>query len=140
MNISVSYSELETLIRQKTGKAIHLAYAGPCKLSVGYTMSVGIPIIGEIARHFVLDVALKSYYGAKCRLELAADGIAGFALDHLKGVILGKLPTGLVESFNGREVVVNLSSLPKVKEILHTVDINSVDVNSSGLQIVVSMK
>lgn len=140
MILSASYTELESLIRQKTGKAISLAYAGPRKLSVGYTMSVNIPIIGKAERHFDLDVVLKNLSGTKCTLDFEAQGIAGFALDHLKGFILGKLPDGLVESFSGREAVVNLASIPKIKKLLLSVDIHAVEIDPSGLKLDLYMR
>ena len=87
MKILITYNELQTLIRKKTGKTVCFRKAeGENTVAVTYTVAVDMPFIGKISKgvdveimfNGITDMVLDVTYSLSMGLELMAKGIKTF--------------------------------------------------------------
>ena len=118
MILSASYEEITRLVREKSGQQIGLQYKDADTLTLSYEASIPIPIISKPLTH-----------------KVSAD-----VTDMASQKLLEKLPAGLVESFSGGRIVLNLDAVPQLKALFARLQVNSLTFYGSSLSLDASLK
>ena len=79
------------------------------------------------------DVRLAELSFPRVTLQLDAGGAGNMALDMASGMLLKRLPEGLVEDFSGGQAVLNLGALEPVKALSEKLQINSLLFREEGM-------
>ena len=79
------------------------------------------------------DVRLAELAFPRVTLQLDAGGAGNMALDMASGMLLKRLPEGLVEDFSGGQAVLNLGALEPVKALSEKLQINSLLFREEGM-------
>ena len=120
MKLQISYSELESIIRKKTGQSVEIGYVNPQTITlrkeikvlfVQKTVSVNVEVV-EIAG---TDLVLR--YDAGLGLEMAAKGVMIYFKEALDN---------LVEERGQNALVVHLDQIEKVKGALSAVNLQTI--------------
>ena len=137
MLLQVSYDEISNIISKKLGYDVLIAYKDKNKVTVSITMPATIPLIGNM--NFSADVELLSVRNSSIVVDIDT-GVKAFILNMIKSFLLSKMPTGLVESFDGQRLHLNLSALPQSKAFCENFDLNNVRFEREALFLDASMK
>ena len=139
MVIQISFEEINSLIR-KTGKPLGISYKDTNTFTVTYLATVNLPMLGEKTKSFSVDVRIVSVSSPRIYLSLDTRAMATFALDKAKSYILSKTPQGLIERFDGRDIILNLAALPQARSVLDMADVNNLIAAQGMLYIEASLK
>lgn len=140
MILQASYNEINDIIRQKSGQDVQIAYKGADSLNVSFTASVKVPILGQVAKTFSAVLHLLSIDGTRITAEIDTGSLGATILNHLKSVLLAKVPDGLVENFDGKRIVLNLSAIPQTKAVFDNLDVNKLTISENAVYVDASMK
>ena len=86
------------------------------------------------------DVTVVELALPRAVLQLDAGRAGNFALDMASQKLLEKLPAGLVESFSGGRIVLNLDAVPQLKALFARLQVNSLTFYGSSLSLDASLK
>ena len=132
MQIAIPFSELSDLIRKETGQSIGLAYKSADEVSVNYTASIKVPLIGPVNKDIQAGLKLLEVSNEKVVFQLDAGKMNG-VLDILSSFLLGKLPTGLVESFSDGIASLRLSAIPQLSPVLDRLEIDGISLDQDRI-------
>ena len=134
MTLSATYDEISRLLREKSGQQIGFRYKDADTLTVSFEASIPIPLLNRPLTHTVsADVRLAELAFPRVTLQLEAGGAGNMALDMASGMLLKRLPEGLVEDFSGGQAVLNLGALEPVKALTEKLQINSLLFREEGM-------
>ena len=134
MILSVSYDEISSLVREKSGQNIGIQYKSADTLTLTYEASISLPVINRPLTHTVAaDVQLVELALPRVVLQLDAGRAGNMALDMASQKLLAKLPAGLVESFSGGRAVLNLDAAPRLRPLFERLKVNGISFYSTSL-------
>ena len=134
MTLSATYDEISRLLREKSGQQIGFRYKDTDTLTVSFEASIPIPLLNRPLTHTVsADVRLAELAFPRVTLQLDAGGAGNMALDMASGMLLKRLPEGLVEDFSGGQAVLNLGALEPVKALSEKLQINRLLFREEGM-------
>ena len=131
MNISIPYPEIQDIIRAKKGIELNISYIEHNVLGVGIRM----PIVGLVT----LNVKYLDFDGHHIRLQL---------VNNVLNMIVVKL-VGMVNKLIGKDILykegndilkVSLDQFPKVINALQKVDVQSIEFNSTSVDVCFFLK
>ena len=122
MRLQASFEELNNLICQKTPvKGLSLSYCATDTLTVSFV----VHILGLLSPTVSAKVKICSIEGTRVVAEVDAGSMGGWILDKTKKLLMDKTPEGLIESFENRQVVLNLGAIPELKAFFDGFAVNS---------------
>ena len=137
MILQATYDELNAIIRQKSSvKNLSLSYRSHDTATVSMILNV----FGLISQPVSADVKLISVEGSRVTVEIDAGGLGNFVLDKARKPLLEKAPAGLVESFDGKQAVLNLETVPELKTLFDTILINGISFSEDALCLDATLK
>lgn len=69
MKVFISYLEIQDIVFSKTGKNIVLSFNDDRTVTVEYTLSVRIPIFGQIEKDIKVNITIEEIQGMDIKLE-----------------------------------------------------------------------
>ena len=137
MQLQVSFDELNSLISQKTPvKGLNLSYFAPDTATVSFV----VHILGLLSPTVSARVTVVSIEGSRVTAEVDAGSMGGWILDKAKKPLAEKVPEGLIESFEGKRIVLNLSAIPDLKTVFESLAVNGLSFTEDAVCIDASMK
>lgn len=135
MNISIPFTELNTLIQQKTKKPVALSFVSYDTINVTYPLNLFLKTVNIAAKVQILDVN-----GAHIRARVDMGSAGNLVLQGGFGLLGNMLPEGLVESFADGIAEINLAKIPKLEKTLEMVEVKGVAAAPEVLNLEVGMK
>ena len=120
MKLQISYSELESIIRKKTGQSVEIGYVNPQTITIRKGIKVlfvqkAVSVNVEVVEIAGTDLVLR--YDAGLGLEMAAKGVMIYFKEALGN---------LVEERDQNALVVHLDQIEKVKGALSAVNLQTI--------------
>lgn len=144
MILQASYNEINGFIRKKSGHYVHISYKDIDTLKITVTASDRGDLTGLLSKilekTFSADLHLIGIHGSTMTVDVDAGRLGSLVLNHAKSFLLSSAPKGLVESFDGRRAVLNLTAIPQAKAILDNLIINNLTVAENAVYVVAAMK
>lgn len=131
MNISIPYPEIQDIIRAKKGIELNISSIEHNVLGIG----IRLPIVGPVT----LNVKYLDFDGHHIRLQL---------VNNVLNMIVVKL-VGMVNKLIGKDILykdgsdilkVSLDQFPKVINALQKVDVQSIEFNSTSVDVCFFLK
>src|SRR5574344_1738197 len=140
MKVELSFSELQEMVENKTGKKVLFSQVDGSTLNVAYPMSVHIPIIGNVTK--TVSMKLNINMVSNTHLAVACDG------DQAVNVMLmGALKFieddpkfKFVEIKENHRLILHLEQLEPLKDVFSKVDIQAIEVIEYGFNVTCKLK
>ena len=133
MNIILDYQEIQSLVRQKTGREIALSAINERTVKAEAKVNVKVPFLGEIEKSIGVNVSVEKIEGNDIWLKydggLGTDMIIGGLLTFLSSTPAMKM----VEKTQGNGIVVHLYEVEKAREVLNYVELKSFQFCDNGI-------
>ena len=132
MQVSIPFTELSDLIRRETGQPIVFAYKSDNEVFVNYAASIKLPLFGAVNKDVYAGVKLLEVSNDKVLVQLDV-GVLNGVVDLFSSFVLGKLPSGLVESFTDGIATLRLSAIPQLRPVLDRLEFVGVSMDPNQI-------
>ena len=133
MNVTVLFSELQSLVRQKTEREIVLSAVDGRTVRV--EAKVKVPLLGEMEKNIGVNVSVEQIEGNDIRLKY--DG--GLGTDMIIGGLLTFLSSSpamkMVEKTPGNGIVVHLNEVEEARKVLDIVKLSNIVFQENGVAV-----
>lgn len=135
MNIILDYQELQSLVRQKTGREIALSAINERTVKAEAKVSVKVPFLGEIEKSIGVNVSVEKIEGNDVHLQY--EGVMG--TDMIIGGLLTFLSSSpalkLMGKTQGNGIVVHLDEVEEARKVLDLVELTGIAFNDNAVDI-----
>ena len=135
MNIILDYQEIQSLVRQKTGREIALSAINERTVKAEAKVSVKVPFLGEIEKSIGVDVSVEKIEGNDVHLQY--DG--GMGTDMIIGGLLTFLSSSpalkLMGKTQGNGIVVHLDEVEEARKVLDLVELTGIMFQEKGVTV-----
>lgn len=135
MLLSFPYNEINEILQKRSDAPVALGFSAPGTLKITYTANASIPFLGSVSKGLSIDIKFLGINDNRASVELMAGAIPGFLLAQARSIIESKLPSGMLEEFDGHIAVFNLNASPQIAGILQRFDLRGVDINEGCISL-----
>lgn len=137
MQLQATFDELNNIISEKTPvKGLSLSYFSPDTATVSFVVN----ILGLLSPSVSAKVKILSIEGSRVTAEVDAGSVGGWVLDKAKKPLLEKTPAGLIEQFEGKQVVLNLGAIPELKAVFDSISVGGMSFTEDAVCIDASLQ
>lgn len=130
MKASISFPELQNILKEKTEQNIGFAFVDDKTVKVTYPLNLGI-----IKKDISADLTILEIVGSDLLVKLDA----GMGTDTLMNTVLSllhkKIPEGLIEKRPDRQLMLHLGSIEQVKTVFDAIQVDDIHVLTEGLEV-----
>ena len=135
MQVKFEYSEIQSLIKAKTGRDISLSAIDEQTVKAEAKVSVKVPFLGEIEKSIGVNVSVEKIEGNDVHLQyeggMGTDMIIGGLLSFLSSTPAMKV----VEKTPGNGIVVHLNEVKEARKVLDLVELTDIAFNDNAVDI-----
>ena len=135
MKATIEYSEIQSLVKSKTGREIGLSAIDERTVKAEAKVSVKVPFLGEIEKSIGVNVSVEKIEGNDVHLKY--DG--GMGTDMVIGGLLSFLSSTpamkVVEKTQGNGIVVHLDEVEEARKVLDLVELTGIAFNDNAVDI-----
>ena len=134
MQVKIEFYELQSLVRQKTGREIVLSAVDGQTVKVEAKVEVKVPLLGKIEKNIGMNVSVEQIEGNDIWLKY--DG--GMGTDMLVGALLTFLASDpeaakMMEKTPGNGIVVHLDEIKEARKVLDMVELTNIVFQEKGV-------
>ena len=133
MKATIEYSEIQSLVKSKTGREIGLSAIDERTVKAEAKVSVKVPFLGEIEKNIGVNVSVEKIEGNDVHLKyeggMGTDMIIGGLLTFLSSTPAMKM----VEKTQGNRIVVHLNEIKEAQKVLEMVKLVAICFHDSGI-------
>ena len=126
MQATIEYSEIQSLVKSKTGREIGLSAIDERTVKAEAKVSVKVPFLGEIEKSVGVNVSVEKIEGNDVHLKydgcMGTDMIIGGLLSFLSSTPAMKV----VEKTQGNGIVVHLYEVEEARKALDVVELTNI--------------
>ena len=135
MQVKFEYSEIQSLIKAKTGREIGLSAIDEQTVKAEAKVSVKVPFLGEIEKSIGVNVSVEKIEGNDVHLKY--DG--GMGTDMIIGGLLTFLSSSpalkLMLKTQGNGIVVHLDEVEEARKVLDLVELTGIMFQEKGVTV-----
>lgn len=135
MNIQILFSELQSLIKSKTGREIGLSAIDERTVKAEAKVSVKVPFLGEIEKSIGLNVTVERIDGADVYLKYEGGMGTDMIISGLLTFLSSTPAMKMVEKAPGNGIVVHLSEIKEAQKVLDLVELTDIAFNDNAMDI-----
>lgn len=133
MKAIITFSEIQSLVKSKTGREIGLSAIDERTVKAEAKVSVKVPFLGEIEKSIEVNVSVDKIEGNDVHLKyeggMGTDMIIGGLLTFLSSTPAMKM----VEKTQGNRIVVHLNEIKEAQKVLEMVKLVAICFHDSGI-------
>lgn len=126
MKIQIDFSEIQSLVKSKTGRELVLSAMNERTVKAETKVSMKVPLLGEIEKAIGLNVSVERIEDNDVHLKY--DG--GMGTDMIVGGLLTFLSSSsarnMVEKAQGNGIVVHLNEIEEARKVLDMVELTDI--------------
>lgn len=130
MKASISFPELQNILKEKAEQDIRFAFVDAKTVKVTYPLNLGF-----VKKDISADLTLVEMVGSDLLVKLDA----GIGTDTLMNTVLSilhnKIPEGLIEKRPDRHLIIHLSTIEQVKTVFDAIQVDDIHVLTEGLEV-----
>ena len=137
MLLSITYPEISSIIKQKAGRDIKLAFKNPTTITATYNASVEIPLIRRsVSKDISVDLQVIEFKDNRLAVRMDA-GLAGnFAIGVVQNFLMSHFLLSIYPGADdGRTFLLDLRNIEQLKPVLEHMDINSLCICPGDIRI-----
>ena len=135
MQATIEYSEIQSLVKSKTGREIGLSAIDERTVKAEAKVNVKVPFLGKIEKSVGVNVSVEKIEGNDVHLKY--DG--GIGTDMIIGGLLSFLSSTpamkVVEKTQGNGIVVQLDEVEEARKVLDLVELTGIAFNDNAVDI-----
>ena len=135
MQATIEYSEIQSLVKSKTGREIGLSAIDERTVKAEAKVSVKVPFLGKIEKSVGVNVSVEKIEGNDVHLEyeggMGTDMIIGGLLSFLSSTPAMKV----VEKTQGNGIVVHLDEVEEARKVLDLVELTGIAFNDNAVDV-----
>ena len=135
MQATIEYSEIQSLVKSKTGREIGLSAIDERTVKAEAKVNVKVPFLGKIEKSVGVNVSVEKIEGNDVHLKY--DG--GIGTDMIIGGLLSFLSSTpamkVVEKTQGNGIVVHLDEVEEARKVLDLVELTGIAFNDNAVDI-----
>ena len=135
MQATIEYSEIQSLVKSKTGREIGLSAIDERTVKAEAKVSVKVPFLGEIEKSIGVNVSVEKIEGNDVHLKyeggMGTDMIIGGLLSFLSSTPAMKV----VEKTQGNGIVVHLDEVEEARKVLDLVELTGIMFQEKGVTV-----
>ena len=135
MKATIEYSEIQSLVKSKTGREIGLSAIDERTVKAEAKVSVKVPFLGKIEKSVGVNVSVEKIEGNDVHLEyeggMGTDMIIGGLLSFLSSTPAMKV----VEKSQGYGIVVHLDEVEEARKVLDLVELTGIVFQENGVTV-----
>lgn len=142
MHLSITYPEVSSIVKQKAGRDIVLAYKDQNTLTASYKASVEIPLIKKtVSKDVSVDLQVLEFKDNKLVVRLDAGFAGNLAISVAQFFLDANIPlTVYPGATDARTFQLNLRDIDQLKSVLDQMNINSVGLYPEDIGINATIK
>ena len=135
MKATIEYSEIQSLVKSKTGREIGLSAIDERTVKAEAKVNVKVPFLGKIEKSVGVNVSVEKIEGNDVHLKY--DG--GIGTDMIIGGLLSFLSSTpamkVVEKTQGNGIVVHLDEVEEARKVLDIVEFTNIVFLENGITV-----
>ena len=135
MKATIEYSEIQSLVKSKTGREIGLSAIDERTVKAEAKVSVKVPFLGEIEKSIGVNVSVEKIEGNDVHLQYEG----GMGTDMIIGGLLTFLSSSpalkLMLKTQGNGIVVHLDEVEEARKVLDLVELTGIAFNDNAVDI-----
>ena len=135
MQVIFEYSEIQSLVKSKTGREIGLSAIDERTVKAEAKVSVKVPFLGEIEKSIGVKVSVEKIEGNDVHLKYEG----GMGTDMIIGGLLTFLSSSpalkLMGKTQGNGIVVHLDEVEEARKVLDLVELTGIAFNDNAVDI-----
>ena len=135
MQATIEYSEIQSLVKSKTGREIRLSAIDGRTVKAEAKVNVKVPLLGEIEKSIGVNVSVEKIEGNDVHLKydgcMGTDMIIGGLLSFLSSTPAMKV----VEKTQGNGIVVHLDEVEEARKVLDLVELTGIMFQEKGVTV-----
>lgn len=135
MKIQIDFSEIQSLVKSKTGRELVLSAMNERTVKAETKVSMKVPLLGEIEKTIGLNVSVERIEDNDVHLKY--DG--GMGTDMIVGGLLTFLSSSsarnMVEKTQGNGIVVHLNEIEEARKVLDMVELTDISFQNESVVI-----
>ena len=135
MQATIEYSEIQSLVKSKTGREIGLSAIDERTVKAEAKVSVKVPFLGKIEKSVGVNVSVEKIEGNDVHLKyeggMGTDMIIGGLLSFLSSTPAMKM----VEKMPGNGIVVHLNEVEEARKVLDIVELTNIEFQENGVTV-----
>ena len=135
MKAIITFSEIQSLVKSKTGREIGLSAIDERTVKAEAKVSVKVPFLGEIEKSIGVNVSVEKIEGNDVHLKyeggMGTDMIIGGLLSFLSSTPAMKM----VEKMPGNGIVVHLNEVEEARKVLDIVELTNIEFQENGVTV-----
>ena len=135
MQATIEYSEIQSLVKSKTGREIGLSAIDERTVKAEAKASVKVPFLGKIEKSVGVNVSVEKIEGNDVHLkydgDMGTDMIIGGLLSFLSSTPAMKV----VEKTQGNGIVVHLDEVEEARKVLDLVELTGIMFQEKGVTV-----
>lgn len=135
MQATIEYSEIQSLVKSKTGREIGLSAIDERTVKAEAKVSVKVPFLGKIEKSVGVNVSVEKIEGNDVHLKydgcMGTDMIIGGLLSFLSSTPAMKV----VEKTQGNGIVVHLDEVEEARKVLDIVELTNIEFQEKGVTV-----
>ncbi len=130
MKASISFPELQNILKEKTEQNIGFAFVDVKTVKVTYPLNLGI-----IKKDISADLTILEIVGSDLLVKLDAGMGTDTLMNTALSLLHNKLPEGLIEKRPDRQLMLHLGSIEQVKTVFDAIQVDDIHVLTEGLEV-----
>ena len=135
MQATIEYSEIQSLVKSKTGREIGLSAIDERTVKAEAKVNVKVPFLGKIEKSVGVNVSVEKIEGNDVHLKY--DG--GMGTEMIIGGLLSFLSSTpamkVVEKTQGNGIVVHLNEVEEARKVLEMVELTGIMFQEKGVTV-----
>ena len=135
MKATIEYSEIQSLVKSKTGRVIGLSAIDERTVKAEAKVSVKVPFLGKIEKSIGVNVSVEKIEGNDVHLkydgDMGTDMIIGGLLSFLSSTPAMKM----VGKTQGNGIVVHLDEVEEARKVLDLVELTGIVFQENGVTV-----
>lgn len=135
MQATIEYSEIQSLVKSKTGREIGLSAINERTVKAEAKVSVKVPFLGKIEKSIGVNVSVEKIEGNDVHLkydgDMGTDMIIGGLLSFLSSTPAMKM----VGKTQGNGIVVHLDEVEEARKVLDLVELTGIMFQEKGITV-----
>ena len=135
MKATIEYSEIQSLVKSKTGREIGLSAIDERTVKAEAKVSVKVPFLGKIEKSVGVNVSVEKIEGNDVHLKYEG----GMGTDMIIGGLLTFLSSSpamkMVGKTQGNGIVVHLDEVEEARKVLDLVELTGIAFNDNAVDI-----